>query len=219
MDRARQCRLAQQPASAAARAISGSKLHAVTLIKKDDCPSGGWSEHGADRRADRSTDVEGGRVARLLHLQLAAAPCARSCHADQPIIAMPVAPIGWPFAISPPDVLIAHSPSTAALPSAQNCAPLPGSRLADHLGADRAHDGEAVVQLGDVDVRRRHARHLVSARASRSTRPADEARRGPPPAADRPPAPIQRLARSRFGSSPSRASPSSVATISAAYRR
>src|SRR5437763_337701 len=39
-----------------------------------------------------------------------------NCSALQPIIAMPVAPIGWPFAISPPDVLMPHSPSGAALP-------------------------------------------------------------------------------------------------------
>ena len=48
-----------------------------------------------------------------------------SCHAAQPIIATPVAPTGWPFAMSPPEVLIPHSPPGAALPSSQYCAPLP----------------------------------------------------------------------------------------------
>ena len=42
-----------------------------------------------------------------------------SCQAHQPIIAMPVAPIGWPLAISPPELLIAHSPPGAAFPSTQ----------------------------------------------------------------------------------------------------
>src|SRR5271169_3780726 len=42
-----------------------------------------------------------------------------SCCADQPSMATPVAPMGCPLAIRPPEVLMAHSPSTAALPSAQ----------------------------------------------------------------------------------------------------
>src|ERR1035437_11160094 len=42
-----------------------------------------------------------------------------SWSALQPIMAMPVAPMGCPLAISPPDVLMAHSPSGAALPSTQ----------------------------------------------------------------------------------------------------
>ena len=46
-----------------------------------------------------------------------ALPC--SCHADQPIMARPVAPTGWPLAISPPEVLMPHSPVASALPSAQ----------------------------------------------------------------------------------------------------
>lgn len=42
-----------------------------------------------------------------------------SCQAAQPTIATPVAPIGWPFAMRPPEVLMPHSPSTLALPSTQ----------------------------------------------------------------------------------------------------
>ena len=42
-----------------------------------------------------------------------------NCCADHPIMAMPVAPMGWPFAIRPPEVLMAHSPEGAALPSTQ----------------------------------------------------------------------------------------------------
>src|SRR5512142_1733246 len=52
-----------------------------------------------------------------------------SCCADQPIIATPVAPTGWPFAIRPPELLIAHSPPTPALPSTQYRAPWPGAAL------------------------------------------------------------------------------------------
>src|ERR1039457_947459 len=52
-----------------------------------------------------------------------------SCSALQPIMAIPVAPMGCPLAISPPDVLMAHSPPGAALPSTQYWAPLPGSAL------------------------------------------------------------------------------------------
>ena len=44
-------------------------------------------------------------------------------------IATPVAPTGCPLAIKPPEVLMAHSPSGAALPSPQYAAPLPGSAL------------------------------------------------------------------------------------------
>src|SRR5512142_3399379 len=43
----------------------------------------------------------------------------RSCCADHPIIATPVAPIGCPLAMRPPELLIAHSPATFALPSTQ----------------------------------------------------------------------------------------------------
>src|ERR1035438_8692195 len=52
-----------------------------------------------------------------------------SWSALQPIMAIPVAPMGCPLAISPPEVLMAHSPSGAALPSTQYWAPLPGSAL------------------------------------------------------------------------------------------
>src|ERR1019366_3322560 len=52
-----------------------------------------------------------------------------SCSALQPIMAIPVAPMGCPLAMSPPDVLMAHSPPGAALPSTQYWAPLPGSAL------------------------------------------------------------------------------------------
>src|ERR1035437_945693 len=52
-----------------------------------------------------------------------------SCSALQPIMAIPVAPMGCPLAIRPPDVLMAHSPPGAALPSTQYWAPLPGSAL------------------------------------------------------------------------------------------
>src|SRR5271157_1186592 len=50
-----------------------------------------------------------------------------NCHEHHPSIATPVAPMGWPFAISPPEVLMPHSPSTAAFPSTQYCAPFPYS--------------------------------------------------------------------------------------------
>src|SRR5260370_40676538 len=52
-----------------------------------------------------------------------------SWSALQPIMAIPVAPIGCPLAISPPDVLMAHSPPGAALPSTQYRAPSPGAAL------------------------------------------------------------------------------------------
>src|SRR5271157_540557 len=42
-----------------------------------------------------------------------------NCQKQEPSIATPVAPTGWPFAISPPDILMAQSPSTLALPSIQ----------------------------------------------------------------------------------------------------
>src|SRR5271157_2570416 len=42
-----------------------------------------------------------------------------NCQKQEPSIATPVAPTGCPFAISPPDILMAHSPSTLALPSIQ----------------------------------------------------------------------------------------------------
>src|SRR5512135_1223094 len=53
----------------------------------------------------------------------------RSCHAAHPTIAIPVAPIGWPFAMRPPDVLMPHAPSGRALPSTQYAAPLPAGAL------------------------------------------------------------------------------------------
>src|SRR5271165_6847131 len=49
-----------------------------------------------------------------------------NCCPAHPIMAMPVAPTGCPFAISPPDVLMPHSPSGLALPSTQYLAPSPG---------------------------------------------------------------------------------------------
>src|ERR1019366_4425532 len=49
-----------------------------------------------------------------------------SCRKHEPSIATPVAPTGCPFAIKPPDKLMAQSPSTLALPSTQYRAPWPG---------------------------------------------------------------------------------------------
>src|SRR5208282_109306 len=52
-----------------------------------------------------------------------------NCCALQPTMATPVAPMGCPFAIKPPEVLMAHSPSTLAFPSTQYFAPWPTSAL------------------------------------------------------------------------------------------
>ena len=68
-------------------------------------------------------------AARALLTCSAAGTLPRSCQAHQPIMAMPVAPMGWPLAMSPPEVLMPHSPVGAALPSTQYCAPLPYSAL------------------------------------------------------------------------------------------
>ena len=38
-----------------------------------------------------------------------------SCQAHQPIMATPVAPIGWPLAMRPPEVLMPHSPAGRGL--------------------------------------------------------------------------------------------------------
>ena len=39
---------------------------------------------------------------------------------------MPEAPTGWPFDLSPPDVLIGLSPSLEVLPSSTACGASPG---------------------------------------------------------------------------------------------
>ena len=56
-------------------------------------------------------------AARAFFTWISAGAWPSSCSALQPIIATPVAPIGWPLAISPPDVLMPHTPAGAALPS------------------------------------------------------------------------------------------------------
>src|SRR5439155_18866096 len=51
----------------------------------------------------------------------------RSCHQHSVSWATPVAPMGWPLASSPPDVLIGMRPSSAVSPSSDAYPPLPFS--------------------------------------------------------------------------------------------
>ena len=86
----------------------------------------------------------------------------RSCHAHHPSMAIPVAPMGWPLAMSPPEVLMAHSPSTPALPSHQYRAPWPTAALPKHFCADGAHHREAIVDLGHAHIPGLDPGHVIS---------------------------------------------------------
>ena len=90
---------------------------------------------------------------------------------------MPVAPIGWPFASSPPDVLTGMRPVSDVSPSSEATPPLPFSHEAEVLDVEDLGDREAVVHLGHVDVGRADAGHRVRAlrRVDRGLQP-DEAR-------------------------------------------
>src|SRR5215813_10603840 len=71
-----------------------------------------------------------------------------SCIACSTCIETPVAPIGWPLALSPPEALTGRTPSFATLPSAIARAP-PGERRSV-IGDDvaLAHGQEIVHLLG-----------------------------------------------------------------------
>src|ERR1043165_6677600 len=74
-----------------------------------------------------------------------------SCMAHSACIDTPVAPIGWPLALSPPDGLIGSLPSLCVQPSAMARAPAFADE-AHRLVLDQLGDGEAVVHLGEGQI-------------------------------------------------------------------
>ena len=69
----------------------------------------------------------------------------------------PVAPIGWPLALRPPDGLTGSRPSLAVQPSSAIRAPSPRWRQPHRLVFDQFGDGEAVMRLDEGEVVERHA--------------------------------------------------------------
>ena len=75
-----------------------------------------------------------------------------NCIAVITCIDTPVAPIGWPFAFSPPEGLTGSLPSFAVQPSSTARAPCPARRQAHRLVFQQLGDGEAVVRFDEGQV-------------------------------------------------------------------
>ena len=71
----------------------------------------------------------------------------------------PVAPTGWPLALSPPERLTGSLPSWKTQPSSMARAPWPRFGEPHDLVHDQLGDGEAVVHLGEVQVLEPDAGH------------------------------------------------------------
>ena len=86
-----------------------------------------------------------------------------SCIAAITCVDTPVAPIGWPLALRPPERLTGRRPSKRVAPSRTTFQPSPG-REAHRLVFDHLGDGEAVVGLDEVEVVDGDARRLDAPR-------------------------------------------------------
>ena len=75
----------------------------------------------------------------------------------------PVAPIGWPFAFSPPDGLTGSRPSFAVQPSSTARAPWPGGRQPHRLVFQQLGDGEAVMRFDERQIVEPEARRVQRA--------------------------------------------------------
>ena len=106
----------------------------------------------------------------------------RSCSHSSTTCATPVAPIGWPFAFSPPLVLTGTSPPSIGPPDSSHFPAAPALAEAEVLVGDELGDREAVVHLGEVDVLGSDAGHRE--RLPRRLDGGREGREGPLPAAD-----------------------------------
>src|ERR1700689_4540133 len=87
-----------------------------------------------------------------------------SCIEASACIDTPVAPIGWPLALRPPDGLIGSLPSLPTIPSRRTGGPsppgpgaLPFRRESHRFVFDQLGDGETVVHLGERKIRQRYA--------------------------------------------------------------
>ena len=80
------------------------------------------------------------------------------------IWAAPVAPMGCPLALSPPEGLTGILPPRLVQPFSAAMPPVPGSKKPEALGGHDLGDREAVVQLDHVHVGRGLARLAVGAR-------------------------------------------------------
>ena len=76
------------------------------------------------------------------------------------ICATPVAPTGWPLDFRPPLVFMGFSPLRAVRPAAAYGPPSPARDEAEVFERDDLGDGEAVVQLAELDFVAAHAGHL-----------------------------------------------------------
>ena len=106
-----------------------------------------------DRRAAHVEDA-----AELRRLRPACRrPRRQSCIAVSACIETPVAPIGWPLALRPPDGLTGSLPSFCVQPSLMAARALPFGRQAHRLVFDQLGDGEAVVRLDEGEIVERDA--------------------------------------------------------------
>ena len=172
------CERTRSKASAAAWALARLVLAPPATSKRSDsvaqrgnvgprCPAhlrvGPTSRHGGGRSSSRpfeDADVVGDRGA--AHVEDAAErrvlgpacrrPRRRAASRRATCIETPVAPIGWPLALSPPEGFTGSLPSGWVQPSRMARAPWPGRGQAHRLVFDQLGDREAVVGLDEGEV-------------------------------------------------------------------
>ena len=76
----------------------------------------------------------------------------QSCIAESACIDTPVAPIGWPFAFSPPDGLTGSLPSFCVHAFRDGARALPFGHETHRLVFDQFRDGEAVMRLDERQI-------------------------------------------------------------------